>query len=337
MHPPNITGMMFYLMRILRKIFKTLLLLLAFIYAGLVVYAYWPSEIEELPARLLAGPNDQFIAVNEMELRYQSFGSPGPDKPNLVLIHGFGNSLQSFRLLAPLLADDFYVVTFDLPGFGLSSKPADYDYRAASQAKTIGDFVRAMGLKQVIIGGHSLGGALALRVAVNEPEVIGLVLMNPGIINTGVPAITQYLKFPFPRLSAKQFSDREFRKNFLKMSFIDESVVTEAVIDDLMLASRSEGYLEGNTRMMGQYESASEVALLGSVTVPTVIVWGAKDRNKTPEELAELERGIPDSTTVVAPEAGHFVHEEAPRESADGLIRAIPLWTGSRTTQTDSD
>ena len=55
-------------------------------------------------------------------------------------------------------------------GFGLSSKPADYDYRGANQALMIGKFIRALGFEKTIIGGHSLGGALALRVAVKDLE-----------------------------------------------------------------------------------------------------------------------------------------------------------------------
>ena len=313
-------------MSILRRLFKVLAWLLAIAYIGLVAYAYWPSGIVEVPAQSLAGSNDRFVDVNGMDLRYRTFGTPAPDRPNMVLIHGFGNSLQSFRLLGPLLADDFYVITVDLPGFGLSAKPVDYDYRGPNQARTVSAFIHALGLKRTIIGGHSLGGAIALRVAVEEPEVIGLLLMNPGIISTGVPAITEYLFFPLPRLSAKQFTDRAFREQFLKLSFVDQSVVTSEVIDDLMLATRSEGYMAGTTSMMGQYESASEVTLLDQVKVPTVIVWGEKDRNKTPEELAALRAGLRNSSVVAVPGAGHYVHEEDPDAVAKGVIDAKVLW-----------
>ena len=192
-------------MRILKRIMAGFGLFILIAYIGMIAYAYWPTGIEEVPAQTLAGPDDRFIDVNGLELRYRTYGEAAPDKPNLVLIHGFGNSLQSFRLLAPLLQNDFYVVTVDLPGFGLSTKPVDYEYRNANQARTIGAFIRVLGLKKAVIGGHSLGGAIAVHVAVHEPGINGLLLINPGIITTGVPAITQYLPFPFQRLSAKQF------------------------------------------------------------------------------------------------------------------------------------
>ena len=102
----------------------------------------------------------------------------------MVLLHGMANSLQSFRLVAPLLAKDYYVITVDTPGFGLSAKPDDFDYRTGNVAHLVGDFIRALGMEQAIVGGHSMGGLIAMRVALDEPEIIGLVVMNPGIINS---------------------------------------------------------------------------------------------------------------------------------------------------------
>lgn len=313
-------------MRIVKRLLIGLGLLLVAGYAGLIVYAYWPTGIEEVPARSLAAPGDQFLEVDGLELRYRTYGAPADDKPNMVLLHGMANSLQSFRRVAPLLADDYYVVAVDIPGFGLSSKPADFDYRAPNQARVIGDFIRELGLERTIVGGHSMGGAIAMRVAINEPEVNGLVVMNPGIITTGVPAITRYLPFPFQRLSAKQFGDREFREQFLKLSYVDPSIVTEDVMDDLQLAVRSEGYLTGTTTMMGQYEEATEAQMMGDVGVPVAIVWGEQDRNKTPEELARLRAGFRNNIVITSAEAGHYVHEESPELVAKGLADAKYLW-----------
>jgi pimeloyl-ACP methyl ester carboxylesterase len=313
-------------MKIFGRILKGFGLLILAGYIGLVIYAYWPTGIEEVAARELAGPDDHFVDTHGLELRYRIYGETGPDRPNLVLIHGFGNSLQSFHLLAPLLADDYHVVTVDLPGFGLSAKPVEHDYRNANQAKVIGNFIRALGFEKVIIGGHSLGGAIALHVAINEPEINGLILFNPGIINTGVPPIAKYYVFPMGRLSAKTFNGREFRSAFLKRSFITPDIVTEEVIDDLMLATRSEGFLTGSTSMMNQYSDPTEAQLLPDVSVPTLIVWGAMDKNKTPEELEQLRTGIRDSHVAESPDAGHYVHEEDPVLSAQAIIDAKSLW-----------
>jgi pimeloyl-ACP methyl ester carboxylesterase len=308
-------------MKLLRRLLIGLSGLLLLAWLGLVAWAYWPTGSEEVPARALASPDDRFVMADGLQLRYRTWGEPGADRPTIVLVHGFGNSLQSYRLLAPRLAEGYHVVALDLPGFGLSAKPVDHDYGNAGQARVVGAFIRALGLEQVVIAGHSLGGAVALHVAVSEPGISGLVLMNPGIITTGVPAFTQYLFFPFQRINAKLFGDRAFRSRAIRGSFVDPSIITEDVMDELMLAARSEGYLAGTTSLMGQYTPpGSEIPLLAQVRVPVLIVWGGQDRSKPAGEFEQLRELLPGSTAVLIPQAGHYVHEEAAAEAAAGML-----------------
>jgi len=312
-------------MRWLRRILLALAGLLALAWAGLVLYAYWPGE-PEIPARQLAAPEDRFAEVDGVELRYRSFGEPGPGKPNVVLVHGFANSLQTFRLLAPLLAGHFYVVTVDAPGFGLSGKPAQRDYGNEAQARTLAAFAATLGLERYVIGGHSMGGTLSVYVASSDPHVTGMVLMNPGIITTGVPPITQYLAWPLPRVMAKTFGTRGFRENFLKRSFINQDIVTEQVMADMMLAPRSEGYLDGTTSMMGQYATGDEPLTASRVRVPTLITWGKQDRSKQPGEAQAVRDLIPGARLVEVDGSGHYVQEEQPQAVADAMIAEAPNW-----------
>lgn len=307
-------------MKWLKRLLGGLLGLLLLGWLGLVVYAYWPTGIEEVPAVNLAGPADRFVSVDGLVIRYRTWGQPAPDKPTALLLHGFANSLQSFRRVAPLLTDSYYVVAYDMPGYGLSEKPVPFDYQNAHQAEIAGDLIRTLELQNVVVGGHSLGGAIALRVALNSPEVIGLVVMNPGIITTGVPAIAKYLFFPFPRLQAKLFGDPEFRASFLRTSFVDPSIVTDEVIRDLSLTSQSEGYLSGMTELMGQYADADEVPMLPLLRVPSLIVWGEQDRRKPEGEFAELKAKLPLNNAVLVASSGHYVQEEAPAETAAAMI-----------------
>jgi pimeloyl-ACP methyl ester carboxylesterase len=315
--------------KILKRLGQGLLLLILLLWAGLAIYAYWPTGIEEVPARELAGAADRFVEVDGLELRYREFGSRRENLPSVLLIHGFGNSLQSFRELAPRLAPAYHVISVDMPGFGLSAKPADWDYGNASQARMMGELIKALELDSVVVGGHSLGGAIAMRVAIEAPEVSGLVLMNPGIINTGVPVIAEYYFFPLQRLSAKQFGNRSFRESFLKQSYVRPEIITPAVVDDLMMTVKSEGYMSGMTSMMGQYSAASEGPLMPDVRVPVMITWGEQDRNKDEAELQALIAGLSNAPVVEVlrvPDAGHYVHEEGAAAVADALIAARSLW-----------
>lgn len=312
-------------MRLLRRLSLGLAGLLVLAWFGLVLYAWWPGE-PELPARQLAGTADRFITVDGMELRYRSWGERRPDRPELLLIHGFANTLQSFRLLAPLLADHFHVVAVDAPGFGLSAKPVDRDYGNASQAQAIVDFAAALGMDRYVVGGHSMGGTLAVYIAATDPHVRGLVLMNPGIISTGVPALTRYLFWPLPRVMARMFGSRDFRERFLKKSYLDPSIVTAQVMDAMMLAPRSAGYLDGMTSMMSQYRTGDEPLMASRVRVPTLIVWGLQDRSKPPGEQQQLQRLIPGSRLVEVPDSGHYVQEEQPAAVAAAMMAELPAW-----------
>lgn len=286
-----------------------------------MAWAYWPGETE-VPVETLLTSDDRLLNVAGLRLRYREWGEPTREQPSLLLLHGFANSLQSFRELAPRLADRHHVVAIDMPGYGLSDKPVDYDYHNGPQADTMIAAARALGLSRVVYVGHSLGGAIALQAAIKDPDTAGLVLLNPGILSTGVPKIVQVTLPPLPRMSAKLFASRDFRGNFLRRSYVDPSIVTEQVIDDVMLGARSEGYMQGMTSLMQQYAEGEEIALADRVRVPTLIPWGNEDRNKPADEADALQQLIPGSQLIRVPNAGHYVHEEA----AEDVAAAILAW-----------
>jgi pimeloyl-ACP methyl ester carboxylesterase len=315
-------------LQIVRNVLKTIAALLLIVYGGLIVYAYWPYGVG-IPAEELAGPDDQFIDADGIQLRYRSWGQPRPAQPTLVFIHGFANSLQSFNRIAPLLTEHYQVIALDMPGFGLSAKPVDHDYSNPSQAKVVASFITELGLENVVIGGHSMGGAHALHVAEIAPQVIGMILFNPGIITTGVPPATQYFVFPLPRLAAKTFGERGFRESFLTSSYLDPDFISDDVLDELMLGPRSEGYIEGTTVLMSYYKAGDEINMLANVDVPTLIVWGKEDKRKPQDEAQQLSDMIKGSRLIIVEDAAHYVHEEKPRKAAQAIIDAREFWKTS--------
>lgn len=313
-------------MKIFKRLVISVVALIVLLWAGLALWAYWPSE-PEVPIASLASAQDRFVEVDGVRLRYREWGSRVEGKPTILLIHGFGNSLQSFRELAPRLADCCHVIAIDMAGYGLSEKPEHFDYHNGPQAKRLIDAAHRLGAKRVVYAGHSLGGAVALQAAVQDSDAAGLILFNPGILTTGVPKIVQVTLPPLPRMSAKMFASREFRGNFLKKSYVNPDLVTEAVIDEVMLGARTEGYMRGMTSLMTQYAEGEEIRLASRVTVPTLIPWGNQDRNKPPSEAEELQRLLPGSSLVRFDQAGHYVHEEAAAEVAVAIKRWL-LETG---------
>lgn len=309
-------------MKTLKRILLGVLATLALLWAALSAWAYWPPATPGVPAASLATAADKWVTVDGLRLRYREWGEAGAGRPDILLIHGFGNSLQSFRGLAPALAGCCHVVAIDMPGYGLSDKPVDHDYHNGPQARVLVAAAKRLGLRRVVYAGHSLGGAVALQAAVRDPDAGGLVLMNPGIIRTGVPKIVQLTLPPLPRMSAKMFGDRGFRGGFLRKSYVHPQIVTEQVVDEVMLGARTDDYMAGMTSLMTQYSEGEEIALAPQVKVPTLIPWGDRDRNKPLSEADELQRLVPGSRLVHFADAGHYVHEEA----TAGVARAIEDW-----------
>ncbi|MDX2144221.1 MAG: alpha/beta hydrolase [Rhodospirillaceae bacterium] len=309
-----------------KKIAVCFLALIVLAYAGLVGYAYWPVGGPGVPAKSLAAADDKFIDVNGLSIRYKTYGEPGEGRPNLVLMHGFGNSLQSFRNLAPLMAECCSVVAFDFPGYGLSAKPVAYDYSNAGQAVTAIAFAKAMNIDKPVYVGHSMGGAIALHTGVKDPNAAGVVFIDPGIFETGVPKVMAMAPFPLPRMSAKLFGNREWRGQFMKVSFVDPSVITDAVMDDLSRTARTDDYWSGTTAMMSNFTQGQEEPLLPLVKVPVVAIFGESSRNHPDADRKRLQAAIPGSGLVVIAKAGHYPHEEQAAETAAAITQALAEW-----------
>lgn len=310
-----------------RIVAKLSLFLVILSYSALVIYAYLPLETS--PTKDLVTKDDLFIKVSDHDIRYRQYLTQKNNSPNLILIHGFGNNLHSWRSITPLLSEHYNIFVLDLLGFGLSEKPIDYDYGNANQAKTIGEFADALKLDSFIVGGHSLGGAIGLHVAKNNKKTKGLILFNPGIINTGVPEFARYINliFPFARVSAKQFANRAFREQFLKRSYYNPSIVNEQVMDEIMMGSKTEDYLQGTSSMLGKFYTANEAELMDQVSTPTLIVFGIEDRNKSMEEALQLKTGFKNSKLQLIKDAGHYVHEESPALVSESIIREMSFLT----------
>lgn len=159
----------------------------AVVVAGLVAFTAWTaSRIEKL-----LPPAGRFVEVDGARIHYLDEGSGPP----LLLIHGLSGQMHNFThgLLAPLRRD-FRVVIIDRPGSGYSTR-GPRATGVVAQARVIAGFCERIGLKQPLVVGHSLGGAIAVMLAVNHPEQVGgLALVAPAT------ALPDRVPAPFDRL-----------------------------------------------------------------------------------------------------------------------------------------
>lgn len=146
---------------------------LAAVVAGLVIFSAWTaSRVEKaLP------PRGKFIEVPGARIHYWEKGTG----PAIVMIHGLGGQSGNFSFgVVEKLMDEFRVIVIDRPGAGYSTRDSDASAKLNGQAKFVADFIKALSLWKPLLVGHSLGGAIALAVAVEFPDAInGLALVAP--------------------------------------------------------------------------------------------------------------------------------------------------------------
>jgi pimeloyl-ACP methyl ester carboxylesterase len=140
---------------------------------GLGLFAAWTAR--QVEKRL--PPPGRFIEVDGTTLHYLDEGSGPP----LLLIHGLAGQMRVFtHSLLDRLKTEHRVIILDRPGSGHSTRPAQASAAVGAQARTIARFIEAIGVEQPLVVGHSLGGAIALALALNHPErVAGLALLAP--------------------------------------------------------------------------------------------------------------------------------------------------------------
>ena len=266
------------------------------------------------------------VEVGGLPIRYLA----GGEGPPLVLLHGAGDNSLDWRWVMPTLASTHRVYAPDLPGSPDSARPAA-DYSPAFFERFVASFVDALGIGQATFVGNSLGGLIALRVALSEPaRVRALVLVdsaglgsevNPAFTSVNVPGLGE-AAMPFWRTPLGAYQ-RAWGRTALLFARPPGSVPREWLAEQCRLA-RSPGYLEAHLSMLralvrplGQREVL--VDRLPSLKIPTLVLWGARDRVFPKSHAREAVARLREGSLAVIPDCGHLPHVECP----DRLLAAL--------------
>ncbi len=149
------------------------LLLLLIVVSGLIGFAAYTARRVEIAVP----PQGRFLNLDGERIHYLDKGAG----PALFLIHGLSGQMGNFTYaLVGRLAREFRVVAVDRPGSGYSTRPADADASLRAQGRALAKVIRALNLDRPLIVGHSMGGAIALAIALDNPECVsGLALIAP--------------------------------------------------------------------------------------------------------------------------------------------------------------
>ena len=302
--------------RKLLRLFGWLLgsILVLLIVLGIVFYQKDQSPEEVYKKYALA--SSQQIAIGGVQLHYSDEGNRLDSTP-LLLIHGTSSSLRTWDGVTAQLKNQYRIIRFDLPGFGLTGPNPNHDYSTRYYNEVIDSLLRALQISRVIIVGNSLGGAIATQYAIYQPaKVRGLVLVDaaglpPAKKTTGaigfklaqMPVINQLLTKITPRVLVKKS---------LEDAYGDIGKVTDSLTAQYFDMLTREGNRKALVDRMRQGWQVTDGNFLTKVEAPTLIVWGSKDRLIPVENAALFQQKIKNSQVHIWDNLGHVPMEEDP-------------------------
>ncbi len=260
---------------------------------------------------LLTGVESHTIAVDGYRIHFNAVGTK--DGPVVVLVHGLGGRAEDWRNLAPQLAKAGYRVYMpDLPGFGRSERPSFFSYSVRDEAAVVVSFMDALGLKQVDLGGWSMGGWIVQIVAKEHPErVKRLILFD----SAGL--------FEKPTWDTRLFTPQ----TPAELDQLDALLVPHPdripgfVARDILRLSRQHAWVihrAMDSMLTGRDATDS---FLPRLKMPVLIEWGAEDRITPLSQGEKMHRLIPQSELQVVPGCGHLAPVDCSEQMEPKLVQ----------------
>jgi pimeloyl-ACP methyl ester carboxylesterase len=261
--------------------------------------------------------------IDGRRLRYVRAGSG----PAVVLVHGFGSSLYTWKDVVPALAAGHDVVALDLPGFGESDQPADLSFEDFPRA--VLGLMDRLGIGRAALVGNSMGGATVAIMAARRPErVTALVLVDAAGFDLGPsenPGLVRVAMSPAGSLIARLPGKRLLVEASLRQVFHDDARVTPERVSEYLAGAQRPGTFPAIRSLGASLADRASVVetSLPRIQAPTLVLWGDDDRWIPIAHADRFVAAIPGSRKVVIPACGHVPQEEKPEEVARLLLSFV--------------
>ena len=295
----------------------------------LVCWSLWTPDLDRADLeRQYARAGSQFVQTPGLRTHVQIEGPA--HAPVVLLLHGFGSSLQTWDAWGQGLANEYRMVRLDIAGFGLTGPAEPGDYSDEADVQRLLAVVDQLGLPRMTVVGHSMGGRLAWHFAAAHPQRVDkLVLIAPDGFpdpqsksdkTYDVPAWMGVARYALPRW----LINKGVASAYADPSRLDDD--TARRYQDMLLAP---GVRQAVLARMAQTRNRDPLPWLQRLTMPTLLLWGAQDGMIPAENSMDYQRAMPHAQRVVMPDVGHLPHEEQPQRSLqavrDFLQRAAAL------------
>jgi pimeloyl-ACP methyl ester carboxylesterase len=278
-----------------------------------------------------AGPRDSFeysdLHGAEFKISYVDTGGAGDEA--VVLIHGFGASAFTWNEIIPGLADGYRVIALDLKGFGASGKPDDGRYSVFDQAEIVDGLIRHLGLRDVILAGHSMGGTIAMVLAsdtgAGRPyRLTRLMIFDAPLFRQRLPIFIMALDVPLLGEAGLHLIPPTTTVSWvLKEAYYDDDAVKAADVEAYASGLASPGGRKALVRTAGalaDLNTSGHAFEFDEVKTPVLIVWGKSDTIVPRGNAYALRDALPGPVSFhMLPHCGHFPMTEKPQETLEAI------------------
>jgi pimeloyl-ACP methyl ester carboxylesterase len=241
------------------------------------------------------GVDSEFVQVGRHRIHYFVHG----DGPPLLLVHGVAMRAEDFSPLLRRLSRTHRVYAPDLLGYGESDQPRGSEYSVATQTEVVRGFMDAVGLKRADVVAVSMGGWIAAKLAVEDPQRVGkLILIAPA----GLSFRTALTETSF---SATTIAEQ--RRSFA-LQTDRAAMLPDFVIRDFVRLSKKKSWIV--KKSMRSMLTRSDLLLDGKlrgVRAPVLMIWGTHDRIVPFALAARMQREMPHARRVPVNGCGHLV------------------------------
>ena len=304
-------------------------LLLVAVAAGLIFYRYplWVSDQQIRFHLWREGVKSKYVDAGGYRLHYFEVSpADGSAGTPLVLVHGLGARGEDWGAMMPALAaKGFHVYVPDLLGYGRSPRP-DVDYSISLEEKTVAQFMQAVHVPRADVGGWSMGGWVAMKLALDHPEMVDRLVVYDSAGTYFPPTWGADLFTPHDGAGVRELVAMLTPKPRAMPEFAAEAVVRKLQRNAWIVR-----------RSMASMTSGRELLdfRLYKISQPMLIVWGAEDRLIPLSAGEAIHKSVPQSVLNIVDGCGHLAPAECSRPVIKGTVdflRAEPPMQGGEKT-----
>lgn len=287
----------------------------------------------QITAATFGGPGGRFVPVDDLHLHVVEDGNPAGVP--VVLVHGFAGSTFCWRhQIASLAAAGFRVLAIDLPGFGLSSRPAGGVQGHRALAIALAGALKALRLPPAHLVAHSMGGFVASLLTISHPELVrSLTLIDAAIFRyphlpRALAGVVRAVKGPLAAFLDRRMSKPKNWERLLRASY--GGPVPSEALEGYARPFLVDGIGETMFSLLTAPARAAVAGDLHRITCPTLLLWGELDTTTPLADGYKLQAALvraPGGARLITFAAAHHPMETCPAEVNEALLGFLGLPT----------